>query len=69
MLQSKDREFANKIVVYTFASDNTPKLPRQIAVEINESDNSKRIKYYEVEDGVGIKEADKREKTEHIQKI
>lgn len=69
LLQSKDREFANKIVVYTFASDNTPKLPRQIAVEINESDNSKRIKYYEVEDGVGIKEADKREKTEHIQKI
>ena len=60
--QSKDREFAKKIQVYTFVSDNTIGLPRQIDVVINENDNSKKIKYYELGDGTGLIETEKREK-------
>lgn len=50
--KSKDKEFANGIKVYSFISENTRDLPRQIAVEVHSEKIGEPTQYYILKDGV-----------------
>lgn len=50
--EAKDREFAEGIKVYSFISENTRDLPRQIAVEVHGDGINECTQYYILKDGV-----------------
>lgn len=50
--QSKDRNFADNVNVYSFVSDHSMQMPRQIAIEVRERKDDKDIQYYVLKDGL-----------------
>lgn len=50
--ESKDREFAEGIKVYSFIAENTRNLPRQIVVEVHSDEIDECTQYYILKDGV-----------------
>ena len=63
--ESKDKEFSEKVKVYSFISEDRSELPRQIAVMVQENKESKRMKYYVLKEGIKtFMEVDKIEEIE-----
>lgn len=63
--ESNDRQFADKVRAYSFISEDTKDLPRQIAVEVHDSKDDEHIKYYVLKNG--LKSFEKVDKIEELE--